>query len=214
MDITFLVLATMSLVLVGYMWAAPPGLTAQAPTSLEGAAKGPGNPGTVTLTAEEAAGLRWMVEEEKLAHDVYVAMYARWGLSIFTNISDSETQHVAAVRNLLAFYGLSDPSAGLGPGTFADAELQHLYDTLIAQGNLSLLEALRVGAAIEEIDILDLQRLLGQTNKSNIRKVYTNLMDASGNHLRAFVNQIERRTGTPYMPLYLTPEAYAAIIGG
>jgi hypothetical protein len=36
-----------------------------------------------TLTAEEQAGLIWMREEEKLAHDVYAALYDTWNTPIF-----------------------------------------------------------------------------------------------------------------------------------
>ena len=43
-----------------------------------------------TLTAEETAGLLYMVEEEKLARDVYDALYALWGQSTFQSIAVSE----------------------------------------------------------------------------------------------------------------------------
>lgn len=49
----------------------------------------PVNPGTsptasaAALDANEIAGLRFMREEEKLAHDVYVALFTRWGRSVF-----------------------------------------------------------------------------------------------------------------------------------
>ena len=51
---------------------------------------------------------------------------------------------------------LSDGTAGV----FVNTELQALYTQLVAQGRLSELDAVKVGAAIEEIDILDLQERL------------------------------------------------------
>ena len=39
------------------------------------------------LTQAEIDGLVFMREEEKLAHDVYVALYEQWDLAIFDNIS-------------------------------------------------------------------------------------------------------------------------------
>lgn len=42
------------------------------------------------LNAAEIEGLLFMREEEKLAHDVYLALYAKWGLPIFQNIAQSE----------------------------------------------------------------------------------------------------------------------------
>ncbi len=53
------------------------------------------------LSAEEIAGLYYMREEEKLAHDVYLALYAKWGAQVFNNIAQSETQHTEAVRSLI-----------------------------------------------------------------------------------------------------------------
>jgi hypothetical protein len=194
-----------SLTLLGLAWGTPAGVAAP----LENRTRATRRP----LDAAEIAGLEWMVEEEKLAHDVYIALYEIWGQKIFQNIADSETQHVEAVRNLLTAYGLADPSAGLSAGQFSEAELQTLYDSLMAQGNQSLIEALYVGATIEEIDILDLQQYLAQTDEARIQQVYTNLKDASGSHLRAFVRQIESRTGSTYEPQYLTAEEFAEIMG-
>ncbi|NPA47747.1 MAG: DUF2202 domain-containing protein, partial [Thermococci archaeon] len=53
-----------------------------------------------TLTTEEKDGLLYMVEEEKLAHDVYTKLYEKWHLQIFDNIAKSESTHVNAVRTL------------------------------------------------------------------------------------------------------------------
>ncbi|WP_372816136.1 DUF2202 domain-containing protein [Pyrococcus kukulkanii] len=52
------------------------------------------------LTQEERDGLLYMVEEEKLAHDVYTKLDEKWGLEIFKNIANSESTHVNAVRLL------------------------------------------------------------------------------------------------------------------
>jgi hypothetical protein len=167
-----------------------------------------------TLSEDEGAGLLFMREEEKLALDVYLALYAEWQLPIFQNIARSEQTHTDAVLQLLTRYGLDDPAAGLGAGEFADPTLQSLYDQLVAQGSASLEAALRVGAAIEEIDILDLEERLAQTDKADIRRVYENLKSGSYNHLRAFVGTLEQQTGTSYTPQYLTQTAYAAIMNG
>ena len=107
------------------------------------------------LTEEEINGLIFMREEEKLAHDVYIALYQTWGLSIFQNIANSEQTHTDTVKVLLDAYGIADPSANTAPGEFVNPELQALYTQLVAQGSQSLTDALKVGAAIEEIDILE-----------------------------------------------------------
>ncbi len=172
-------------------------------------------PATVTeLTPEEADGLLYMREEEKLAYDVYVTLYEQWGLAIFDNIAKAEATHTASVKTLLDRYGLEDPVGDNTIGVFEDEHLQALYDQLVAQGSASLASALEVGAAIEEIDILDLQKDLALTDKADIQRVYQNLLNGSYNHLRAFVSTLERQTGEDYTPQYLTQAAYEEIIGG
>jgi len=167
-----------------------------------------------TLSEDEAAGLLFMREEEKLAHDVYLALYTEWQLPIYQNIAGSEQTHTDAVLQLITRYGLDDPAAGLAAGEFTDPTLQSLYDQLVAQGSVSLEAALRVGAAIEEIDILDLEERLSQTDKADIQRVYGNLLAGSRNHLHAFVGTLEQQTGTSYTPQYLTQMAYDAIMSG
>ena len=74
-------------------------------------------------------------------------------------------------------------------------------------------DALKVGAAIEEIDILDLQEYIAQTDKEDIRVVYENLTKGSRNHLRSFVSTLSKQTGETYQPQYLDQATYDAIIG-
>lgn len=167
--------------------------------------------GDYAITKEEISALIFMREEEKLAHDVYQAMYALWGKPIFQNISYSEQTHTEAVLALLDTYGLPDPASDQ-PGVFSDPGLQKLYDQLVAQGSQSQTEALRVGAAIEEIDILDLQARLEQTSNPEIQQVFTSLLLGSGNHLKAFSAILAVEAGAAYQPQYLSADAYQAII--
>lgn len=138
------------------------------------------------LSAQEIADLQYMREEEKLARDVYAAMYVKWGLPIFDNIARSETKHMAAVKNLLDRYGIPDPAAGKAAGEFTNPALQALYAQLLAQGSLSVNDALKVGVTIEQTDINDLQTRLAATTQWDIQRVYNNLLRGSQNHLRAF----------------------------
>ena len=151
-----------------------------------------------------------MREEEKLARDVYLALYDKWGISIFRNIGESEGTHMEAVKSLIERYGLVDSSTGVS-GTFTNQELQTLHDQLVDEGSKSVEDALRVGAAIEEIDILDLEEHLSQTDKEDIEIVYENLMKGSRNHLRSFVSNLEER-GEDYSPQYLDQNDYTDIV--
>lgn len=163
------------------------------------------------LSPVEAQGLLYMREEEKLARDVYLVLYEQWGMQVFSNIADSESTHMAAVKTLLDRYGLADPVESKAAGEFANEELQALYDQLVEQGSQSLVEALKVGAAIEGIDILDLDEYVAQTDKADIQQVYDNLLRGSRNHLRAFVSSLERQ-GVEYEPVYLSREAFDEIL--
>lgn len=139
-----------------------------------------------SLSVEEQEALLYLAEEEKLAHDVYIVLYEKWGTRVFDNISDSETKHMSSVQSLLQNYGLTDPVASTEAGVFANAELQELYETLITQGSASRAEALKVGVAIETKDIEDLEGLLALTDRSDIEEVARNLLSGSRNHLAAF----------------------------
>ncbi len=173
-----------------------------------------GSVATGTLSEAEIEGILYMREEEKLAHDVYLALYDKWGLPIFQNIANSEQTHTEAVKTLIDRYGLQDPAAGQAAGLFANAELQGLYNQLVAEGSQSLAGALRTGGAIEEIDILDLEKHIAQTDQADIKLVYENLTKGSQNHLRSFAATLQTQTGTVYEPQYLSQAAYEAIVGG
>lgn len=164
-----------------------------------------------TLTPDEAAGLTQMREEEKLAHDVYVALYDKWQLKPFSNISSAEQTHSDAVKMLLDRYSLADPAAGNAEGVFTNPDLQALYTALVAQGSTSLVDALTVGAAIEDLDIADLQALT--TTTPDIKLVYDNLEKGSRNHMRAFTKQLDKN-GAEYTPTHISQADYDAIIAG
>jgi len=136
------------------------------------------------LSAEEAAALLYMREEEKLARDVYNQMYDLWGIPVFQNIAASEQKHMDEIKMLLDRYDLADPA--LAPGEFTDPDLQTLYDQLVAQGSISVTDAMNVGVLIEQTDIADLQERLALTDNADLQLVFNNLMSGSYNHLAAF----------------------------
>ncbi len=166
--------------------------------SIEKARNGRGATTTAEgLSEEEVAGLYYLREEEKLAHDVYVALHERWGNKVFSNIAESEAQHTEAVRLRILAHGLVDPAANTPPGVFVNAELQALYASLVRQGQASLIAALEVGCLIEEKDIQDLADRRAQAqDEPDIVKVYDNLLCGSRNHLRAFNQQLVANGGS------------------
>jgi hypothetical protein len=167
--------------------------------------------GQQALTAAEAENLAYLREEEKLARDVYLYLFDVWGQWIFENIAASEQQHMDAVKNMLDKYNLADPAAGNEEGVFTNQELQDLYDSLTGTGSESGLQALYVGATIEDMDIFDLEKILDETEKPDITRVCENLMKGSRNHLRAFAGEMEL-LGETYEVQYLSQEEVDAIL--
>lgn len=167
------------------------------------------------LSESEKDSLAFMREEEKLAHDVYVHLDRTWGTAspTFDNIAASESTHTEAVRQLLERYDLPDPAAGRAEGDFEDPELQALHARLTLAGAASLVDALKVGVEIEELDIRDIQTAIDTIDNEDITLVYENLIKGSRNHLRAFHRALERAGGS-YVPQFIDQEVFDAILAG
>lgn len=162
------------------------------------------------LTVAEVAGLMEMREEEKLAGDVYTTFFEKYEQVIFTNISKSEAAHTGAVLYLLNGYGLEDPALE-GLGQFTNPLFTSLFEQLTLKGSENLVEALKVGAFIEEYDINDLMHFLEETENANVARVYGNLLKASKVHLRAFTNVLKRYNET-YTPTVISEDLYNEIL--
>lgn len=146
---------------------------------------------TEALSVEEETDLLFMREEEKLARDVYIFFYQLWNNPIFNNISESEQAHMDSMAILLNSYGLADPVQDDSIGQFTNPDLAALFTSLTTQGQISQLEALKVGALIEEVDMRDIQTAINNSDHADITQTYEHLLRGSRNHLRAFVRTIE-----------------------
>lgn len=172
--------------------------------------------GAMNNTTGEApawvAGLQFMREDEKVAHDVYATFYELHGTQIFTNIQRAEATHTESVRQLLVAYHIEDPAETTPVGVFTSPDLQEIYDKLVAQGRPSEVEALKVGAYIEEHDIMDLDERLQQEGlPQDVADVYANLRMGSTYHLQSFVKNLESK-GESYAPQLLSAEDYEAAL--
>ena len=161
-----------------------------------------------SISQAEIDSIIWMREEEKLAKDVYTTLGQVWGLSIFTNISSAEQSHTDSVKTLIDRYGLMDPITDETIGVFQNETFSKLYQDLVKQGSISLVEALKVGALIEELDIKDLQERA--TTTADIDLVFQNLERGSRNHLRAFTRQLSQQ-GETYIPIYISQSEFDEI---
>lgn len=191
------------------------------------------------LDATEASHLTFMREEEKLARDVYLTFASIYPQqAVFNNIATtSEQTHTDTMRDKLTQYGLPDPNPDTNNlpasiGVFLGPEwgwyFKDKFAALTARGSTSELNALYVGAFIEELDMKDILVCpavmvntgyrtpcgLKYTDEKGLINAYSHLIDGSENHLRAFVKQIEAVIGSGnYVAQYLTQAEVDAILG-
>ena len=137
---------------------------------------------------------------------------------------------------MLDKYGIPNPGTNDNVGVFTGEAwgwyFTEKYNELVLQGTNSKLDALYVGAFIEELDMLDINlcpavivetdngiddasecgRLY--TDNSDIYRLYGYLLEGSMNHLRAFVLNIEKQIGEGnYKAQVLSQEEVDAILG-
>lgn len=192
------------------------------------------------LELAEEVHLLFMRAEEKLAHDVYEILGEKFPeQAVFSNIRDSETKHVNSMLNKLIFYNLPDPNALDGTGEFSDDNfgdhftLTYTQLTAVEGAPNPLLQALKNGALIEELDMHDIVLCpdviveevdeianeegcgMEYTDKNALVRSFSNLLDGSESHLRAFVRVLEAAFPEeyPYTAQYLSQEEVDEILG-
>ena len=189
-----------------------------------------------TLDTGEETHLIFMREEEKLARDVYLTLGGLYpSLTVFGKIDDSEQKHADTMASKLVQYGIPDPSTSDAVGVFTGEDygwyFTEKFGELVAWGALGPLEALYVGAFIEELDMNDIVQCpdvivasdngigegecgMAYTDEKALVKSYGKLLDGSKSHLRAYVGQIEKTIGVGnYQAQYLTQEEVDEILG-
>jgi hypothetical protein len=146
--------------------------------------------GSLTLSADAAAGLVYMIQEEKMAMDLYDAFAAQTGSVVFDRISTSEQKHMDSLLLVAQKAGIDVTAISTATaGVFADTAIQSLYDTLLAQGSVSLDAAYDVGVLVEQTDIADLAHYTADAAIGIVGTVYANLEAGSEHHLAAFTQQ-------------------------
>ncbi len=162
------------------------------------------------LSQQEIDDLKFLREEEKLARDVYLYSYDKYGNAIFNSISNSEQQHMDSILTLLNKYDIEDPALS-ERGKFSNQILQGLYNDLTALSEKSLIDALTVGAIIEDLDIKDIEENESRTTRDDILIIYSKLKCGSRNHLRNYISQLISN-GENYVPQYISLILFTEII--
>lgn len=141
---------------------------------------------TPVLTSTQQAQLKYLVEEEKLARDVYTYLQTTSGSQKFKNIARSEQIHMNLVSGVLKTYGIANPTIGEKAGVFTNTALATLYKKLIASGSVDYSGALAAGVTIETLDIADLKTDIKAETAADVLSVLNTLLRGSENHLAAF----------------------------
>lgn len=168
--------------------AAPAGTATETVTVTESA-----TPAETAGEYESADLLRRLIEEEKVAHDLYLAFDEMYGARVFGNITESEVSHQDRVLAVMEDKGVEDPRLP-EPGQFADPGLQELYDDFLERGSADLPAAYQAGVDFEVMDIDGLEEELAQAPESDtdLTELLEYLIKGSKNHLEAFQRQVDR----------------------
>ena len=139
-----------------------------------------------TLTSTQKAKLQYLIEEEKLARDVYTYLAANVTTRKFSSIVKSEQTHMDQIATLLTTYKVANPTLNKSAGVFTNTTLAKLYKSLTIQGKASSLEAFNVGVTIEKMDIGDLESIRKLFTQADVLAAIDLLDQGSQNHLAAF----------------------------
>jgi hypothetical protein len=166
-----------------------------------------------TLNERENSGLLFIWEEEKMARDLYTALYEKQSDPIFSDLARSEQSHMDQARAIMDKYGLATPgNPGKDEqGVYENQTLQKIYNELLAKGTASHEDALKAAAAFEEISIIDLKKELYATQTDDAKTMYQGLLAGSEKHLRSIVRDLENQN-IKYDPQYLEREEFEGII--
>ena len=161
------------------------------------------SPTDLNLTDEQKYAIAYMWNDEKMAHDLYLALYNKFpNQNVLYNIATkAESTHELTVENLAQAYDINitnyqngygehysqNDLDKYGAGEFFIPAVQQTYDTLYNQGSKSEIDALKVGCMVEVVDVDDLNKYLDVVkDKPDIVNAFENLRSGSYNHYWAF----------------------------
>lgn len=163
------------------------------------------------FTSDDRQNLLYMLEEEKLARDTYIYLGKMYPVNQFANILQSEQRHMDAIAGLLDLQGIE--YSILPQGQFSDTTLQNFYNYFVEEGKKGVVEAYKIGATIEDVDIFDLTKRTATTKDESVIAIFDNLKCGSGNHMRSFCSALVSN-GFEYSAQFISSEELATILAG
>jgi len=145
-------------------------------------------------SGEIVSALEYMYDEERLAKDIYLALYSKYKIrQLYKIATNSETRHIDAVARLARRYGVSTVEQRVGE--YRVSKIQTLYDKLYSKGIRSERDALEVGCMVEVTDIDDLNGYMEIAERAGARdalQTFDSLRRGSYNHYWAFDRALKR----------------------
>ena len=165
------------------------------------------------LNDSEKEALLLMIEEEKLARDVYTTFSKVYDSHVFTNISEAEDRHMNAIQCMLNKYDLKNPVQEKAIGVYSNRKFTDLYESFVIRGKTELKEALMIGATIEDMDLKDLNDLMESktTDNDDLKAVIRELQRGTRNHMRAFSKNLKKQEAS-YDAQFISKEEYREIV--
>lgn len=198
------------------------------------------------LNEGDGAHLIFMRSEEKLARDVYLTLSGMYPEQpVFSRIATTaEQRHTDKILDMLLKFAVDDPEPATLPAVLPPVDQIGVFENpyfatyfsdkfslLKSKAEVSLLEALKVGALIEELDMKDINYCnevvydvfefpapppaycgLTVTAVRPLQNTLGHLLAGSENHLCAFVRQIGPLSESCYDAQYLTQQEVWDII--
>jgi len=161
----------------------------------------------VDLNATQTSSLAYMWHEEKLAHDLYLALNAVNPAMQLSNIATkSESAHINYVEDLVEWYDINvtdipdyntsysaEELDAMAAGEFAIDDIQNLYNTLYSEGSANKIESLKVGCKVEVIDVNDLDTFIDQSaGNQALVDTFTTLRAGSYEHYWTFHSALKK----------------------
>lgn len=198
-----------------------------------------GGPGAATAAAGEVSindlnfneqtHLVFTCEEEKLARDVYRVLGRSFPeIGSFAEMEANKEHNKCAVLDLMRKYRVSVPHVNDNVGVFSWGSygryFTEKYLVLTSQGTSNPLNALYVGAFMEELNILDIDQCpkvivdinngiseasacgRNYTDNPDVLRVYDSLVEESRRHLRLLVRDIEQIIGVGNYQAQVLPQ--------
>ena len=139
-----------------------------------------------TLKATQKVQLKNLIEEVKMAKDVYTYFATKVTTLRFSNIARSEQAQVNYLASILTKYQVANPTTGKAPGKFVNIDFQNLYTAHIVEGSANSEQAFGVAENVENAAIASLKKLLANPVPDDVKIALELLLAASYNHLEAF----------------------------